>query len=451
GAGTGGVPAGVRRPKGSHAIVIIEWKCRTAMTIGLMCVAGAVTAQTPQHLALHDAEQRALANHPRVRAAQYSAEASEEAVKETRSAYFPAVSASMTGAEAESGSRIAAGGLNNPIILDRFAGGVSFGEMLTDFGRTRALVQSASLHADAMQQGVTNQRADILLQLDRAYFNSLRAQAVENVAQETVTARQLVVDQVTAEAASGLKSGLDLSFAHVNLSQAQILLVQARNDLESAFTALSAALGSSDYVTYDLVDEPLPAEPPPDGAALVAQALRDRPDVATGKLSQRAALKFADAQNLLWLPSISLVGAFGVAPYRQVGLNSRYSAIGVNLTLPVTTGGLNMARRAEAAFAANSEEQRLHDLENAVARDVRTAWLDAQASFRRLDLARELQSHAADAMDLAQTRYDNGLGSIVELTQAQLNKTQADIEAATARYDCQIRTAALNYQIGALK
>jgi outer membrane protein len=59
--------------------------------------------------------------------------------------------------------------------------------------------------------------------------------------------------------------------------------------------------------------------------------------------------------------------------------------------------------------------------------------------------------HAADALDLAQTRYDNGLGSIVELTQAQLSKTQADIEAATSRFDCQIRTATLRFQTGALK
>jgi outer membrane protein len=430
---------------------MMGWTRRTAMTIGLWCAAGPAMGQTAQHLSLQDAEQRALSNHPMVRAAEYSAEAADEAVKEARSAYFPAVSASMTGTEAEAGSRIAAGGLNNPIILNRFAGGLSFGQMLTDFGRTRALVQSVDLRADAQRQGINNRRADVLLQVDRAYFISLRAQAVAKVAEETVNARQLVVDQVSAQAASGLKSGLDLSFARVNLAQAQILLVQARNDLEAAFTALSAAMGRSDYTTYDLADEPLPAEPPADGAALVAQALRDRPDIATERLSQQAALKFADAQSSLWLPSVSVVGAFGAAPYRQIGLNSRYSAVGVNLTLPVTTGGLIAARRAEAALAASGEEQRLHDLENAVARDVRTAWLDAQASFRRLDLAQQLQAHASDAMDLAQTRYDNGLGSIVELTQAQLSKTQADIEAATARYDCQIRTAALKFQTGAFK
>jgi outer membrane protein len=428
-----------------------EWAYHIGIIGYVLCVASPAVAQTPQQLSLQEAEQRALSSHPAVRAADYNARAASEAVREARSAYFPSVFASVTGTQAETGSRITAGGLNNPIIMDRFAGGVAFGQMVTDFGRTPALVQSADLRASAQRNSVGSRRADVLLQVDRAYFNSLRAQAVAKVADETVNARQLVVDQVTAQAASGLKSDLDVSFARVNLSQAQLLMLQARNDLDAAFLALSAAMGSSESTTYDLSDEPLPAAPSSDGAALVTQALRDRPDVAAQRLSQQATAKFADAQKALWLPTISLVGAFGAAPYRQVGLNDRYSAIGLNLTVPVTTGGLIAARRAEAVLSASGEEQRVHDLENTVARDVRVAWLDAQASFRRLDLAKELQAHAADALDLAQTRYDNGLGSIVELTQAQLNKTQADIEAATARYDCQIRSAALKFQTGTFR
>jgi outer membrane protein len=386
-----------------------------------------------------------------VRAAQYSALAAEAVVRETRSAYFPTVAGSITGADAQTGTRIAAGGLNNPTILQRFAGGLSVGQMLTDFGRTNALVASSNLHARSLQKSVSNHRADVLLEVDRTYFNALRAEAVLRVADETVKARQLVVDQVTAQAASGLKSGLDLSFAKVNLSQAQIVQVQARNDVEAAFTALSAALGTPDYSTYDLAEEPLPSQPPADGDGLVAQALRDRPDLAAQRLSHEASMKFADAQRELWLPSVSVAAAFGAVPYGAIGLTNRYSAIGLTLTMPVTTGGLISARRAEANLTASSEEQRLHDLENKAARDVRTAWLQAQASFRRLDLAQQLLQQAADAADLAQARYDNGLGSIVELTQAQLNKTQADIEAATARYDCQIRTAALKFQMGTLK
>ena len=140
-------------------------------------------AQTPQPLSLRDAEARALRNHPQVLAGQYSAEAGNEMTREARSAYFPAVVGSVTGAEAVDGSRIAAGGLNNPIILDRVAAGVSVSQLLTDFGRTSDLVQTASLRARALAQSAVADRADVLLRVDRAYFAALRAQAILRVAE----------------------------------------------------------------------------------------------------------------------------------------------------------------------------------------------------------------------------------------------------------------------------
>jgi len=124
---------------------------RTLAAAALLLAAGRADAQPPAAkpaaLTLQDAEQTALRNHPQIQAAQYSSEAATQLVRETRSAYFPTAFASLTGAEARDGSRIAAGGLNNPIIFDRFSSGVTIGQTLTDFGRTRALVQSTTLNA----------------------------------------------------------------------------------------------------------------------------------------------------------------------------------------------------------------------------------------------------------------------------------------------------------------
>jgi outer membrane protein len=405
--------------------------------------------QPPPRLSLDDAERTALANHPQIRAAQYAAQAAGEAVRQARSVYFPSVTASLTGAQAESGSRIAAGGLNNPIILDRVATGLSVGQLITDFGRTSSLVQSSDYRADAQRETIDSRRADVLLQVHRAYFGALRAKAVLRVAEQTVRTRRVVLDQVTALASSGLKSGLDLSFARVNAAEADLLEVQARNDVQAAFTILAAAMGRSGAVEYELSDEPLPAPPPDDCGPLIAQALSNRPDLRAERFTELGVGKLADAERAAWLPAISLVAAAGTTPYRQDGLTSRYSAVGLNLTIPVTNGGMLGARRAEASLRALAETERLHDLEIGIARDVRTAWLDVQAAYRRLELAEQLRMHAGDAADLAQARYDIGLGSIVELTQAQLNLTRAEIERATAQYDCQIRSAALAFATGA--
>jgi outer membrane protein len=421
------------------------------VAVALIGVARPVAAQTPPALTLREAEARALSNHPQVLAGQYVAQAGAEVTREARSVYFPTVSGAVTGVESKDGSRIAAGGLNNPIILDRLAGGVAFSQLLTDFGRTSDLVQTASLRAEALQQNAVTDRADVLLRVDRAYFAALRAQAILRVAADTVAARQLVADQVSALAESNLKSGLDLSFARVNLSEAQLLLLQARNDQSAAFAALAAALGQPDATAYVLSDEALPDAPPEDEAALVARALRERSDVAAARLAHDAAAKFAEAERALWFPAITALGAAGVAPYHQDALNPNYAALGVNVSVPLTNGGLFAARHSEATLHARAEGERLRDLEIRVSRDVRVALLETLTGFQRLGLTNELLAQAAQAQELAESRYSLGLSSIVELTQAQLNKTRAEIEQASARYDYQARTAALRYQIGALK
>ena len=166
--------------------------------------------------------------------------------------------APATGAYAENNSRIAAGFLNSPSIFNKFADGVSVSQLVTDFGRTHELSKSSHFHAQAEQENVVTTRADVLLRVNISYFGVMKAQSVLRVAEETVKARQLVADQISELAKSSLKSGLDVSFANVDLARAQLLLVQAQNDLQSSYAQLSDALGYSDQRTFQLVDEPLP-------------------------------------------------------------------------------------------------------------------------------------------------------------------------------------------------
>jgi len=148
-------------------------------------------AQASQSLTLQQAEQIAVQNHPRIQAAANMALAAKAQVTQARSAYYPTVFGSLTGVEAENNSRISAGALNNPIIFNRYANGVTVSQLITDFGRTHELVKSSNLHAQAQEASVEGTRADVLLQVDRSYFAALKAQSVLAVAQETVKARQL--------------------------------------------------------------------------------------------------------------------------------------------------------------------------------------------------------------------------------------------------------------------
>jgi outer membrane protein len=404
-----------------------------------------------QKLTLQDAQNIAIQNHPQIQAATQLARAAAAQVTEVRSAYYPQASGALTGAEAQSDSRIAAGFLNSPSVYDKFAGGASVSQLVTDFGRTHQLSKSSNYHSQAQQESVVTTRADVLLRVNLDYYNVLKAQAVLRVANETVKDRQLVADQVTQMAKSSLKSGLDVSFAKVDLSRAQLLLVQAQNDLQASYAQLSDALGYPNEQTFQLADEPLPGAPPPNAGPLVTEALQNRPEILSQGLDLKSAQSYATAERDLWFPTLSAVGVAGLVPYRQDPLPSRYAAAGFDLNVPLFNGRLYNALHTEAVARASAQEQFLRDLQNRIAQDVRTSWLNVISDYQRLSVTDELFKQATQAFDLAQARYKLGLSSIIELSQAQLNLTEAQIDQISAQYDYESQTANLNYQLGRMR
>ncbi len=408
-------------------------------------------APNAQRLTLQDAQNIALKNHPRIQAATDLARAAAAQVTEVRAVYYPQLNGSLTGAEAQSGSRIAAGFLNSPSVYDKFAGGAAVTQLVTDFGRTHQLSKSSNYHSQAQQEGVITSRADVLLQVNLDYYSVLKAQAVLRVANETVKDRQLVSDQVTQMAKSSLKSGLDVSFANVDLSRSRLLLVQAQNDLQASYAQLSYALGLANGRMFELQDEPMPGAPAPDVDPLVTEALQNRPEIVSQGLDLKAAQSYATAQRDLWLPTLSAVGVAGLVPYRQDPLPSRYAAAGFDLNVPLFNGKLYNAEHVEAQARAAAQEQYLRDLEDRISQEVHTAWLNVNSAYQRLTVTEQLLKEATQAFDLAQARYKLGLSSIIELSQAQLNLTQAQIDQINAQYDYQSQTAALNYQLGRVR
>ncbi len=434
----------VRKPV---VLSIAACVCFTIMTYGQTPLP---QAPGPMRLALKDAEQLALKNNPRISVAKLLSLAQHQVTREVRSAELPAATANLTAVEPHSGSRITAGGLNNPIIYERAAGGVTVSQVITDFGRTRNLIAAAHFgekERDADEQATI---ADITLATDQSFYNALAAQALLNVAQSTVNARQATSDQVQALFNSKLKSELDLSFANVNLAQAKLLLLDAEGRQQAAFADLNAILGFDREQTYLLVDEsggPLPA-PPTTSAGLLNQAFQFRPDLQAVQFRSQSAERFRRAEHDLSRPTISALAAVGDTPVRVPQLSPWYGAAGVNVSIPVFNGFLFSARAREADFRAQAAQQQVHDLRDRIARDVQVAYLQTQTAFQRVSVAEQLLNEANLALDLAQTRYKLGLGSIVELSQAQLQQTEAAIGSTNARYEYLASLSSLHYQTG---
>jgi outer membrane protein len=439
---------------------IASWRrreCLRRVAILLLAICQVALAQTqPAKLTLKDAEALALKNHPRVLAAENELAFANQQVTETRSAYYPALSADITASEANHLSRIGAGALTDSRLFNRFGQGIVLSELVTDSGRTPNLVASSRLRAQASAQDYQGSRYDVLLAVNSAYFDFLHAQALVKVAEQTVAARQLLLDQVSALAKNNLKSQLDVSFTDVNVSEAKLLLIRSQDSVQSAAAELMRALGSDQPSTYQLVDEPLPPSPSPNVEDLVAQALANRPEVAGLRLSREAAYKFAAAEKDLSRPTVSLLAVAGFLPFiNQTAPNQpipkEYEGAAVNVEFPVFNGHLFSARREAAHQRAMQSDQMLRNEQERIARDVRSAWASAMTAYQRIDVTAQFLRQAALALNLAQGRYNLGLASIIELTQAQLNVTQAEVENLSAKYDYQIQYAALQYAVGLLR
>jgi outer membrane protein len=402
-----------------------------------------------------DAERMALKNNPRITASHLLALAADQVTRETRSNELPQINGNITAVKAEDGSRIGSGELNSSRLYTHAGAGGTLSQLLTDFGHTRNLVANSRLQAKAQQQNALATEQDVLIATDQAFYRLLDAQSLLDVATATVKARSDVQNLTQALTKSALKSDLDLNVSSADLSQAQLLQLDAENSVASARAALAELLAAPPEIQYRAIDEgsTAPPLPPDDSSALIQEAQAQRPDLQALRFDTQADRKFARAQELQHLPSISALAMGGVTPVRPDGgifTPNWYAAAGVDLTLPVFTGFRINAQTREARLRERASEKQSQELSDAIVRDVRIATLSAQTAFRKIGVAQAFQKQTTQALNLAQTRYKLGLSSIVELSQAQLQSTQATVEAVNTRFDYLLALRSLDYARGQL-
>ena len=409
-------------------------------------------ASAGKELTLAQAEAFALKNNPQITIGKLRALVAHQYVREARSSLLPNAYLSVTAVDSNPGSRLSAGGLNNPILFPRAAAGATVNQLITDFGRSTNLLSSSESQAKAEDQNAIAATAQILLAVDQSFYNVLETKALVAVASQTVDSRQLFVDKIKALTDAKLKSDLDLSFARVDLARGKLLLLEAQNNYQTSLASLSAILGYPDEQNFQLVEEQAAIAPPAlDVLPLIQQALLQRPEVAALQNEVAAAQKFSSAEHDLQRPTISALGVVGEAPVRDNHIPNWYGAVGLNINIPIFNGFLFSARAKAADLQTDVNRQRLAGLRNNIARDVRTSWQDTNRAYERLSVTQQLREQAGLALDLAQSRYNLGLGSIVEFSQAELQKTEAEIADTDARYQYRLTQIVLAYTISAPK
>jgi outer membrane protein len=412
----------------------------------------AATTPAATTLSLADAEAAALKSQPRMLAAQLRARSSAQRITQARSALLPTVAFNATGVRvADTGSSTAVGNITTSAISDRFAYGGNLSQLVTDFGRTSALVGSARSQAEAQADIATLTRAQVRLNVRAAYYSVLGAEAVLRAAQAALDNRTLIARQLGALAQSELRSTLDVNFASVLESQAQLAVVRAQSLVAQQRARLATAMGTTQQIAASLEqvapgDASLPAAP----EDLVASTSAQRADLSAARAQEHAAQQFASAEKRLSYPTLNVLAAAGDVPFHDHTLHDNYAAAGFNLNIPIFNGGLFAARRNEANLEASARARDLQAVQLEVNEQVRSAWYRADEAFRAIAVTDKLVVQSREALRLAQARYDAGLSGIVELNEAQLNEISAEITAADANYSYLTQRAQLDFAAGLL-
>ncbi|HZO80882.1 MAG TPA: TolC family protein [Candidatus Binataceae bacterium] len=423
----------------------------------------AISMPTPgQRLALGDAIQLSLENHPRRMAARSEAGAEEQRVAEAQAAMLPQVygiaqylGATQNGIDGTNylnpgfiPRHSGAGGEPQAWSLkNNYLGGVAVSQYLLDFGRVRGQIAEQTDNADAAQAQLKLTDLDLVFETSQRYFAMLAATELVKVYGEAITERKEQLHESQVKAQAGLTSQIDVYTAQAELARARVQLLDARNNVAKAKAALDNAMGlgiaAPDYrlasnLNYSDVSGSI--------KDYFTTALRLRPDLRALEDEARAAGARITEYRSDFLPTVSAIAGYSAIGSGLPAINN-YD-VGVTITWPIFNGMLTTHQVEEARLRREAIEHSITDLRQHILLEVKTAFLDWQTALQRIHQAEVTLNAARVELELAQKRYTAGLGNIIELTDAERFFIQDKAAYVDALYTFAVAKAGLQRATG---
>jgi outer membrane protein len=402
----------------------------------------------------------ALDRHPLLRRSKESASAAEAITGQAEARFYPELNAYaiQTGGTVRPLSAFNVAGAQNKPTSYVESAGFRADQLIYDFGQTAHKVLAERSGQEAAEKDIQTHKATVILKVQQAYINCLRQHRLVEIAEETVRERGVLRDQIATLYKRELKSKLDLDLISVELRNAEVQLLQAKNELRAAFAGLNNAMGVRGSEDYTLEDLPAAAASAYTLESLITQALEDRPELlGTTDRIRQADERLSSAQALN-LPTIAAQGMYGVIHFSDAPLNqyagshpgqtNLWWGAGAMVSLPIFTGFLIENRVAEARQQKYKVEQKMVNLSNNIALEVTDAYLSLQAARQQIVVAEKEVESARSALTLAKERYRLGLASIVDVTTATTALLIAEVRLSEARYGVQAATVAVAYATG---
>jgi len=429
---------------------------RSLAAFGLVLVSLPALADPSRALpgrTLEECVEIALERHPRLGSARAEVEAGRERVRQNIAPYLPQVAGGASvsrrkrnAAQATGLPGVGGGGGVESDPFNYYSTALTLSQVLFDFGRNLDAIQAARAREDSLIADAVTQRETIVRDVKQAYFDLLAARRLRGVAEEVLRSNQRQLEQARGRYEVGFATKLDVTRSEVLEANAELALLTARNAVLVAEQTLRNAMGLTeplDFEPIDVLDAP-PFEIEEQRA--LAIALENRPELVSVRALRRAAEEDASARWKEHLPDLA-GGANIDWSGSSTPLRDSWNLAAI-VSVPIFSGGLIDARVGEAranALALSFEEQALTQ---DVALEVRRAVLELGRAREAIGVSERARTQARENLELAEGRYEAGVGNVIELVDAQVQRASAEAEHVRSLYAFQTAVAELERAIG---
>jgi TolC family type I secretion outer membrane protein len=392
-----------------------------------------------ENLSLQKCVEIALERQPAIRAAANSRVAAESRVGEAKAGYYPQIN--LSGVYTQARPMPASPGFPRYQSYQQYSANATLSQTIFDFGKTPALVDAQKYGAEAAGYDEENARNSIVYGVNVAYYSYLQSRRNVAVGRETVSQFKNHLDVARSSFEVGTRPRYDVTKAEVDLSNAKLALIHAENYQRLAKLNLDNAMGVS--ADYDIVDDLSFQKVGISAEDAVIKAIQNRPDLRALEARTNAAEESVEAAKSGYYPSLSGSAQYSVGDSLPDGWN-----VGLTLTVPFFSGfstvyTVRESRANREVLSSNAEQLRL-----SVYNDVQQAYLSMMEAEEKIPSAELSVKLARENMEIAEGRYKEGVGTPIEVTDAQVTFSNARTAQIQSLVDYKLSRAALEKAIG---
>ncbi len=396
----------------------------------------------------------AVKYHPSLAASQATIDVQRALVEQALSAYYPQIAFNAGYNASTFNFSPVAGTIRPPTynwtFLDIFSAGPVLNQTIYDFGRTSNSVKINRENVKASQENLISAKQTVILNVKTAFYGFLQTQYLIDVAQDSVNQTQLHLDQAQGFYQTGTQPRIYVTNAEVAVANAQLALIQSKNNYSVARVTLNNAMGLRQDLNFEIEKkieikpEVIPLE------EILKTAYERRPEILSLKAqesSQEAAVQLAKAS---YYPILS-----GNASYllRSTGLDMNQtfywdSFLSATLSIPLFSGFLtpntvSQQRANLRNLQAQEESTRLN-----IRLEAEQAYLSLKVSIDQMAVTQKTVDQAKENYDLASGRYEVGVGSPLEITDAEVSLANARANYIQAVYGFKTAEARIEKAMG---